>query len=139
MYTYRTTYTTTIDPEAAAALGAAMLVVSLIGIAIAIISIVALWRIFTKAGKPGWASIIPFYNMYTLYQVAGMNGWMFLLTFVPIVNVVILVMLCLNLAKAFGKTGAFAVGLILLSPIFMLILAFSNAQYVGAPAQNALQ
>lgn len=138
MYTYRTTYTTTIDPAAAAALGTMMMVVSLIGLAIAVVEIIALWKVFTKAGKPGWASLIPFYNMYTIFQIAGMNGWMFLLTFIPIVNVVMLIMLGLNLAKAFGKSNSFAVGLILLNPIFMMILAFSNAQYAGAPTQNAL-
>lgn len=139
MYTYRTTYTTAIDPAAAAALGTMMMTVSLIGLAIAVIEIIALWKVFTKAGKPGWASLIPFYNMYTLFQVAGMNGWMFLLTFIPIANVVILIMLGLNLAKAFGKSNGFAVGLILLSPIFMMILAFSNAQYVSTSTQSTIQ
>lgn len=139
MYTYRTTYTTTIDPEAAAALGAAMMVVGVITMIIAVISIIGLWKVFTKAGKPGWASIVPFYNLYTLFQIAGMNGWMFLLTFIPLVNVVMLVMVYLNLAKAFGKSGAFAVGLILLGPIFFLILGFGKAQYVGVPSQNVIQ
>ena len=68
-----------------------------------------------------------------------MNGWMFLLTFVPLVNIVMLVMVYLNLAKAFGKNGAFAVGLILLAPIFFLILGFGNAKYVGVPSQNTIQ
>lgn len=130
MYTYNTTYytTTSVDTEA---LGAAMGVVSVFALILMVIMIVANWKIFTKAGKPGWASIVPFYNMYTLFEVAGMNGWMFLLLLVPIVNIVMAIMVYINLAKAFGQSGAFAVGLILLNPIFSLILAFGKAQYVG--------
>lgn len=130
MYTYNTTYytTTSVDTEA---LGAAMGVASVFALILVVIMIVANWKIFTKAGKPGWASIVPFYNMYTLFEVAGMNGWMFLLLLVPIVNIVMAIMVYINLAKAFGQSGAFAVGLILLNPIFSLILAFGKAQYVG--------
>ena len=100
-------------------------------LAVAIVSIIAQWKIFTKAGKPGWAAIIPFYNMYTLFEVAGMNGWMFLLMLLPIVNIVIMIMLYVNLAKSFGKSTGFAVGLIFLNFIFMLILGFGADQYVG--------
>lgn len=107
-------------------------VASVFALILVVIMIVANWKIFTKAGKPGWASIVPFYNMYTLFEVAGMNGWMFLLLLVPIVNIVMAITVYINLAKAFGQSGAFAVGLILLNPIFSLILAFGKAQYVGA-------
>lgn len=100
-------------------------------LAVAIVSIIAQWKIFTKAGKPGWAAIIPFYNMYTLFEVAGMNGWMFLLMLLPIVNIVIMIMLYVNLAKSFSKSTGFAVGLIFLNFIFMLILGFGSDQYVG--------
>ena len=55
--------------------------------------VVANWKIFTKAGKPGWASIIPFYNLYVLFEIAGMNGWLFLLLCLPIVNIVMLILL----------------------------------------------
>lgn len=130
MYTYNTTYytTTSVDTEALAAM---LGVYSVIGLIFAVIMIVANWKIFTKAGKPGWAAIVPFYNLYTMFEIAGMNGWMFLLLLIPIVNIVMAVMLYLNLAKAFGKSGGFAVGLILLNPIFSLILAFGDVKYVG--------
>lgn len=100
-------------------------------LAIAVISIVAMWKIFTKANKPGWAAIVPFYNLYTEFEIAGMNGWMFLLLLIPIVNIIVAIMLYVNLAKAFGKSTGFAIGLIFLNFIFMLILAFSSAEYVG--------
>mgnify|MGYP004500432531 CR=1 FL=1 len=109
---------------------------SVVVLAIAIIMIVANWKIFTKAGKPGWASIVPIYNMYVTFQVAGMSGWMFLLSFVPLVNIVVQIMLCLNLAKAFGKSTGFGIGLIFLNPIFLLILAFGNADYSNQKAIN---
>ena len=120
-----TMYGTTSQTDISAILGTYAILV----LVIAVIMIVANWKIYTKAGKPGWASIVPFYNMYVMYEIAGMNGWMFLLTFITIVNIVIQIMLYLNLAKKFGKSTGFAIGLILLNPIFLLLLAFGNAEY----------
>lgn len=120
-----TIYGTTSQTDISAILGTYAILV----LVIAVIMIVANWKIYTKAGKPGWASIVPFYNMYVMYEIAGMNGWMFLLTFIPIVNIVIQIMLYLNLAKKFGKSTGFAIGLILLNPIFLLMLAFGNTEY----------
>ena len=120
-----TMYGTTSQTDISAILGTYAILV----LVIAVIMVVANWKIYTKAGKPGWASIVPFYNMYVMYEIAGMNGWMFLLTFIPIVNIVIQIMLYLNLAKKFGKSTGFAIGLILLNPIFLLLLAFGNAEY----------
>lgn len=116
------------------AIAASMAVISVIMIIffiIGVITIIANWKVFTKAGKPGWTSLIPFYNMYQLFEVAGMNGWMFLLLLIPFVNFIIIIMLNINLAKVFGKDTGFAIGLILFNPIFMLILAFSDAKYIG--------
>lgn len=101
-----TMYGTTSQTDISAILGTYAILV----LVIAVIMIVANWKIYTKAGKPGWASIVPFYNMYVMYEIAGMNGWMFLLTFIPIVNIVIQIMLYLNLAKKFGKSTGFAIG-----------------------------
>ena len=124
------------------AMGATTVVITLIiTLAVAIIGIVAMWKIFTKAGKPGWAAIVPVYNMVVLYQIAGVNPlWLLLLigSIIPIVNfIVAIVFLIINilvyikLAKAFGKGGGFAVGLIFLPFIFQCILAFGSAEYQG--------
>ena len=86
-------------------------------LAVAIVSIIAQWKIFTKAGKPGWAAIIPFYNMYTLFEVAGMNGWMFLLMLLPIVNIVIMIMLYVNLAKSFGNISFSSISIAIFSKL----------------------
>lgn len=115
-----------------AGIGAAAYIVSL---AIAILIIVAMWKIFVKAGKPGWAAIIPVYNVIVSFQIVGINPWLLLLYFVPIVNIfaiiVLQIMYCSKLAKAFGKSGGFAVGLFFLNVIFLPILAFSDAEYKG--------
>lgn len=122
-------YGTTTD--SASTLGAILGTYMVVILIMAVVMIVANWKIFTKAGKPGWASIIPFYSQYVLFEIAGMNGWMFLLLCIPFVNFIVMIMLYLNLAKAFGKSAGFAVGLILFNPIFTLILAFSKTEYVG--------
>lgn len=86
---------------------------------------------FVKAGKPGWASIIPFYNTYCLFDMGFGKGWMFLLLLVPIVGEVFAIILYFKIAKAFGKGIGFGFGLLLLNPIFMCILGFGDAEYVG--------
>ena len=108
---------------------------SVVYLAIAVLGIVAMWKIFEKAGEPGWAAIIPFYNLYVLFKITWGNGWKFLFLLIPIANVVFLIITMVKLAKAFGKSGGFAVGLIFLSIIFYCILAFGDAQYVGVPEQ----
>ena len=100
---------------------------------IAIISIVAMWKIFEKAGKPGWTSIIPIYNLVVMFQICGMNPWLILLNFVPFVNIlsapILSIIMNVKLAEKFGKGVGFAIGLIFLNFIFTLILAFGNSEY----------
>ena len=106
---------------------------TLLTLAIAVLGIVAMWKIFTKAGEPGWAAIIPFYNLYVLFKITWGSGWKFLLLLIPIANIVIAIITMVKLAKAFGKGGEFAVGLIFLSIIFYCILAFGDSGYLGVP------
>ena len=107
---------------------------SIIGLVVGVLVIAGMWKIFTKAGKPGWAAIIPIYNVIVLLQIAGKPLWWMMLLFIPIVNIVIAVMVMISVAKAFGKGTGFALGLLFLSPIFIPILGFSDAQYTGTPA-----
>ena len=108
---------------------------TILSLALAVLGIVAMWKIFEKAGEPGWAAIIPFYNLYVLFKITWGNGWKFLLLLIPIAKFVFLIITMVKLAKAFGKSGGFAVGLIFLSIIFYCILAFGDAQYIGVPEQ----
>ena len=90
------------------------------------------WKVFSKAGYPGWASIVPIYNWIVLCKVAGRPAWWVILLLIcfPILWII----LCIDIAKRFGKGGGFAVGLIFLGIIFFPILGFGSAQYQGAPA-----
>lgn len=106
----------------------------LIGLAFGIFMLIAMWKIFTKAGKPGWAAIIPIYNLWVMLEVVGRPGWWLLLMLIPGVNVVIAIIVMIDLAKSFGKEGGFAVGLILLPYIFFPILGYGKAQYQGPAA-----
>ena len=103
-------------------------------LAFMILMIAACWKIFTKAGQPGWASIIPIYNWYVLCKIVGRPGWWVILLLIPFVNFIIGIILCIDLAKSFGKGVGFGIGLILLSLIFFPILGFGSAQYQGPTA-----
>jgi hypothetical protein len=100
-----------------------------------IFMIASLWKLFSKAGQPGWAAIIPIVNTYFLCKVAGRPGWWVLLMLIPLVNFVIWIIISIDVAKNFGKGTGFGVGVAFLSFIFVPILAFGSAQYQGAPAK----
>jgi Family of unknown function (DUF5684) len=102
--------------------------------ALTILMIAACWKIFTKAGQPGWAAIIPIYNWYIFCKIVGRPGWWVILLFIPFVNFIIGIILCIDLAKSFGKGVGFGIGLILLGIIFFPILGFGSAQYQGPAA-----
>lgn len=118
---------------AGAVLGSLMVfaaVMWLISMVIVVISLVANWKLFVKAGKPGWAALIPIYNMYVMFDmVYPGSGIKFLLLLVPFYNIYVMIKFYIDLAKAFGKEPVFAVGLIFLNIIFLCILAFGSAQY----------
>jgi len=104
------------------------------GLLVALLMIVALWKIFTKAGQPGWASLIPIYNIYIWCKIVGRPGWWVILMLIPFVNFIIAIILCIDLAKSFGNGVGFGVGLAFLGIIFFPILGFGSAQYQGPAA-----
>lgn len=113
-------------------------VVFLVALAVGIFMLVVTWKLYKKAGKPGWAAIVPFYNQYVLAEITWGNGWFFLIFFASIIPIVgsiavliFMVMTYIKLAKAFGKDGGFALGLIFLNPVFLAILALGKSEYVG--------
>ena len=142
-YNYSTSYTST-DLAAAGITGGIMVVYGILACVIGVLGIIAMWKIFTKAGKPGWASIIPVYNMVVLYQIVGLNPLLLLIligSIIPFVNFLVAIAFfvlniisSIRLAKVFGKGTGFAVGLIFLPFIFQLILAFDKSEYVGVEA-----
>ncbi len=119
------------DAAYAAAASGVSAVYAILSLAISVLTLVAMWKLFVKAGRAGWKCLIPFYNTYCLYDIAWGNGWLFLLMFVPCVNVVVGIMMLFKLAKAFGQGTGFGFGLLFLNTIFILILGFGSAEYVG--------
>lgn len=107
---------------------------TIIGLAICVLIIAAMWKVFTKAGHPGWACLIPIYNIYVLCKIAGRPGWWLLLMLIPLVNFIIAIILCIDIAKSFGKGVGFALGMVFLGFIFWPILGFGSAQYHGPSA-----
>jgi hypothetical protein len=123
------------DEQSTGAAGAAGGVVGgLIGLVVGLLIIVSMWKVFSKAGQPGWAAIIPIYNFYVLCKVAGRPGWWLLLMLIPFVNFIILIIVSIDVAKNFGKGAGFGLGLAFLGIIFWPILAFGSAQYQGGGA-----
>ena len=105
----------------------------LIQLAVVVLYIAGLWKVFTKAGQPGWAAIIPIYNIYVILKIAGRPGWWLLLFLIPIVNLVIFIIASIDVAKAFGKGVGYGLGLFLLGFIFYPMLGFGADTY-RAPA-----
>ena len=116
----------------AAAIG--MIIVAL---ALMIFCVAVMWKVFCKAGEPGWASLIPFYNLYVMTRITWGRGWLFIFGFLPLGNLIFAIFTMIKLAKVFGKKGGFACGLIFLSIVFLPILAFGKAEYTGPDPEKS--
>lgn len=147
-----------VDTSASAAAGgiigaifAILGIVLLIAVAIAVLQIIGTWKILTKAKQPGWGALIPFYSQYLLCKISGVNPWWILIVVLsPILNIIpivgsiasmavsiyFLILLNVSLARSFGKEDSFAVGLILLAPIFYFILGIKDDSYLGEKPMN---
>lgn len=104
-------------------------ILAVVILAIVLLLIASMWKIYVKAGKPGWAAIIPIYNLIVLLQIIQKPLWWIILLIIPYVNIVGGILVDYHLAKSFGKGEGFAIGLILLPIIFLPILAFGDAEY----------
>ena len=125
------------DPNSAEAMTAIFAIMSACFIPILIVTVITLagqWKVFEKAGKPGWACIIPIYNIIVLLEIVGKPIWWIFLFLIPCVNFVFLIWAKNLLSKSFGQSEGFTVGLVLLSFIFYPILGFGNYQYLGPSA-----
>jgi hypothetical protein len=115
------------------------LIIAIVGLVV----VVGMWKTFEKAGQPGWAAIIPFYNLVVMFRIGGQSGWFalsYLLNFIPVIGSLaflgILVWNLVNISKRFGQGVGFALGLAFLAPIFWLILGFGSSKYLAEqPAQ----
>lgn len=130
------------DPAVATGLGAifgAFLGIYLVVVlVIAVLQVVAMWKVFTKAGEKGWKSIIPIYNIVILFKISGISPWLIFVYFagiIPFVGWIAILALSIyqanSLAKSFGKDVGYTIGLLLLPVIFYMILGFGKAEYVS--------
>jgi hypothetical protein len=99
------------------------------GLAIALMMIASMWKVFTKAGQPGWAVLVPVYNIVILLKITGKPTWWLALFFVPVANFVVMIMIVVALAKSFGKSTGFGLGMLFFGFVFYPILGFGDAQY----------
>lgn len=101
-------------------------------LAVIALMLVSMWKIFTKAGKPGWAVLIPIYDILIMLEIAGKPWWwLLLIMLVPFANIVFAIWMVNLIALSFGKTSGFTVGLLLLPFIFWPILGLGSAKYEG--------
>jgi hypothetical protein len=136
-YNYTNPVTTTSGHSTPLALVVILAVVGIGALALLILLIAAAWKVFTKAGRPGWAIFIPFYNSWLLAEMAGRPGWWGLYPLLGVVpfagwlaSFVVFVVLCVGLARNFGKSDLFGVfGLAIFNFVGFPILAFGSAEY----------
>ncbi|MEX0755232.1 MAG: DUF5684 domain-containing protein [Actinomycetota bacterium] len=102
-----------------------------------VVYLASLWVVFTKAGRPGWAAIIPIYNIWVLLEIVGRPGWWLILYLIPIVNIVVHIIVLVDLSKSFGHGAGFAIGLLLIPIIFFPVLAWGDSTYRGPSAPGA--
>jgi hypothetical protein len=106
-------------------------------LAIIALMIVSMWKIFTKAGKPGWACLIPIYNILVLLEIIGKPWWWLLLMLIPFVNFIFAIWAMNLLSKSYGHEVGFTLGLIFLSFVFIPILGLGESKYIGPAGQPA--
>ncbi|TCC97641.1 hypothetical protein FBD94_15655 [Pedobacter hiemivivus] len=119
---------------AGAGIGAGMVIFWL---AVMVLVYASLWKVFVKAGKPGWAAIIPIYNLIVMIEIVGKPTIWVLWMLIPCVNIVFGIWLTNLLSKSFGKTEGYTVGLLLLPIVFYPMLGFGDAKYLGPSAAEA--
>ncbi len=143
LHTFGQTYTTFSDPSLTTSttpsgLGPVFLVFMLVILVLCVVMIASLWKIFTKAGKPGWAAIVPIYNLVVELEIVGRPVWwvaLFFASIIPfvgsVVTLVVSIIVANDLSKSFGKSTGFTVLLVLLPFIGYPMLAWGDATYHG--------
>lgn len=111
--------------------GAAAAILVLVYIAILVLYVAGMWKVFQKAGQKGWLAIIPILNLYVLIKIAGREGWWLILFLIPCVNIVAIAVVSIDVAKAFGKSAGYGIGLWILGVIFYPMLGFGQDRYQG--------
>ena len=126
------------DADAAAGLGLACFATfGLVFLVFFVLIVAIMWKVFAKAGQPGWAALVPFYNSWILItEICKKEPLWFILSLFPFVNIIASWVICQELARKFGKSDAFGIGLFFLGPIFLAMLAFGDARYEGGRSKR---
>jgi hypothetical protein len=103
---------------------------------IALIPIAGVWKVFVKAGEPGWAAIVPLYNMMTMAKIGGKDPSFGLMTLIPFYGIYVSIVILADVCKAFGKDTGFVIGMLLLPYVFWPILGFGSATYRPVPGSG---
>lgn len=122
------------NAAAGAAAAAGMGVFAIVYLAIILLIVISLWKLFVKAGEPGWAAIVPIYNILVMLKIAGKPAWWIILCLIPFVNIIIFIIVLIAFAAAYGKGVGFAIGMLILPFIFYPMLAFGDSTYHPHPA-----
>jgi hypothetical protein len=112
-------------------------VYAIVGLAFVVMMVASIWKVFEKAGQPGWAALVPIYNILILLKITGKPAWWVVLFLVPFANFVVMIMVVIALAKTFGKSTGFAIGMLFVGFIFYPILGFGDAQYSAPQLASA--
>jgi hypothetical protein len=121
------------DPAATGLPAGMMIGFTILWLAVVVVLVAAMWKVFEKAGEPGWAAIVPIYNFVILMKIAGKPAWWVVLMFIPFVNFIVLIIAMIAVAKNFGKGTGFGLGLTFLGLIFFPMLAWGDATYHPQP------
>lgn len=114
--------------------GVVGIILMLVYLAIIVAVIAGTWKAFQKAGEPGWAAIIPIYNVYIMIKIGGNDWWWLILFFIPLIQIIALFKIMIDVSKAFGQGVGFGLGLAILGFIFWPLLGFGDYEYQGEPA-----
>jgi hypothetical protein len=115
-----------------------MMAILITYVLVILLIVVARWRMFQKAGEPGWATLIPIYGTLVMLRIIGKPGWWLVMFLIPFVNLVYAIWAINLLSKSFGKDEGFTVGMLFLPFVFYPILGFGGAQYIGAQSREAI-
>jgi hypothetical protein len=115
--------------ENSSGIGSWLFVIVVLALSVALVA--ALWKVFEKAGQPGWGCLVPIYNLILLVRIAGKPDIWILFMFIPFVNFIIAILLAIEIAKRFGQGTGFGIGLAFLPWVFYPILGFGDARYQG--------
>ena len=114
--------------------GAGAIIFGIVYLAIIVLVVASIWKVFAKAGEPGWAAIVPIYNMLVMLKIAGKPAWWIVLMLIPGVNAIIGIIVAIAIAEKFGKSVGFGIGMAFLPIIFYPMLGFGSATFQGAGA-----